>query len=199
MVVLPLWFPGWKHGDSKGCPCADGSVIVGSDFRASSPQAGSVWTQSGGTVLVSIPGYDHPWLSALTADGSLAGGTATLSNRTHAFLWSISEGHTATFLPDPFPTGNAESVLADPGRHGRVPETAATRLRWGPGNTVVTLGDLGLGTSLATGISTHGTAIVGHGRAITRAASRSYGPPRGPGDRTWATRRCLCTGARSLP
>jgi hypothetical protein len=34
-------------------------------------------------------------------------------------------------------------------------------IRWGPGNTVVSLGDVGLGTSLATGISPNGTAVVG--------------------------------------
>ena len=123
MVVLPL-VSGLNSATARGVS-ADGSVIVGSDF-APSPQAGWVWTQSGGTVLVSIPGYDHPWLSALSADGSLAGGTATLSNRTHAFLWSIS-GHTAAFLPDPFPTGHTV-VLAVLGQHKRHRATAATRL-----------------------------------------------------------------------
>lgn len=145
---------------------ADGTVIVGGDFRQPFRWEGGVMTSLG-----TLSGGGNGVANAVSADGAVIVGTSSSpnTNTTEAFLWTQDEGLVGLGdLPGGQFSSSATDVSADGSvivGNGRPGDGFQEAFRWTESGGMEGLGDLGnvfgAKNSSATAVSADGSVVVG--------------------------------------
>src|ERR1019366_5009485 len=137
---------------------ADGSVVVGTSYTASSSQAFR-WTAGFGVVgLGHLPGSTNNSVAGVSADGSVVVGTSSSGSGSQAFRWTAGTGMVGLgYLPGGT-NSSAAAVSADGSVVVGTSSSGVQAFRWTAGSGMV-----GLGGGSATAVSGDGSIVVGPG------------------------------------